>query len=214
MDKEIKDVIGDIWTKEVEVSNVKNIILDSQIPKGLKVINLKCAVLCVDIRSSTNLSNKIGIKNMTKIYHVFSKIAAKSVYLNNGKIIQFAGDGFLAAFADEHSINGSTKAYQTVIRMQELLKETYQKVVKSEYYFDCGYGIAYGHIYMTRTKDKKYKLQSFGIFPGRATNFSSKLCDKAEKNMLFFDRESYKQSKPKKCMNCSLYGEEVYKCEV
>jgi class 3 adenylate cyclase len=168
----------------------------------------------VDIRESSKLAEKLGQRNMTKVYHIFSKITAKAVNEIGGRIIQFAGDGFLAAFTDSAENNASKRAYACIEKIQMDLKETYQQSVDKNFHFSCGYGIAYGHIYMTRVKQKSYKLQSFGIFPGHATNMSSKLCDIAEPNQLIIDINSFQQIKPEKYKTNILYGEEVFLCQV
>lgn len=208
MDKTIKNHIDDIIKSSVEVSNVSNVVIEQQIPKGLKVLNLEATVLFVDIRGSSLLSEKIGIKMMTKVYHMFSRIVAKAVMDNHGRIVQFAGDGFMAAFTNEGGKTSGVNAFKALIDTFNLIEDTYKKVVEEKLWFDCGYGLSHGHIYMTRVKAKALKLQSFGIFPGNATNFASKICNLAEPNQVIMDDEVYQMTKPNSA-NRQKYNEKI-----
>jgi len=196
MNNTIKTHIDNIIQNAVELINVDEVVIESQIPKGLKVLNLEATVLFVDIRKSSNLSEKIGVKMMTKVYHMFSRIVAKAVMDNHGKIVQFAGDGFMAAFTNKQGNTSGINAVNALCDIYDLIQNTYKKAVEEKLWFDCGYGLSHGHIYMTRVKAKALKLQSFGIFPGNATNFASKICNLAEANQVIMDDEVYQMTKP------------------
>lgn len=208
MDNAIKANLENILKNAVELINVDDVVIEAQIPKGLKVLNLEATVLFVDIRGSSLLSERVGIKLMTKVYHMFSKIVAKAVMDNHGRIVQFAGDGFMAAFTNEGGKTSGVNALNATVDIFNLIKDTYKKVVEEKLWFDCGYGLSHGHIYMTRVKAKALKLQSFGIFPGNATNFASKICDLAEPNQVIMDDDVYQMTKLTSA-NLQKYKEKV-----
>lgn len=83
----------------------------------------------------------------------------------------------MAAFNDGNGQNHRMNAFNAAIELHRLLRDVMNPLVKVPVI--CGYGLAEGHILMMRLKAKKYKLTSFGVFPGEATNFASKLCDAA-----------------------------------
>lgn len=191
----LRNYISSIKNTKIIKQEIDQILIESQIPKGNKVLVVNTSVLFIDIRGSSNKSKKIGIANMTKLYKIFSVMSSIAVRENGGMILQFAGDGFMAAFNQTTDSNTSQNAYNAVIRFKELLDSTYKPNVEEEWHFDCGYAIATGHIYMTRLKAKKFKLHSFGIFPGDATNLSSKLSGYAKENELLVDGETYNRIK-------------------
>jgi class 3 adenylate cyclase len=211
MDNQIANHIKNIMNTSIEVLTEQNVLIESQIPKGLKVVNLEASVLFVDIRDSTSLAKQLKIKNMTKLYHIFSRIVAKAANDNYGRIVQFTGDGFMAAFVNKGNNTSGENAFNAVLDIYSLLKDTYKVSMPLEYHFDCGYGIAHGHIYMTRLKSKKLKLQSFGIFPGDATNLASKLCDSSKPNEVLMDNEVHKMVKPKNAKEEEYKGMTVWR---
>ncbi len=205
MDNNLINILKQLKKQGVKVTEEKKVLIENQIPKGLNVLTLQTSVLFVDIRDSTLLTKTIGIKNMTKLYHAFSKIVAKAVYDNCGRIVQFMGDGFMAAFesckTDKRKYNTGENAIDAIKDINQYIHNEYREVFDTSMHFECGYGLAFGHIYMTRLKQKTYKLQSFGIFPGDSTNNASKYCGYANKNEVMMDETSMNQ--------CSLDCEEV-----
>lgn len=188
----------------------QKVVTEELIPKGNKVTVVETRVLFMDMRSSTDLSNSIGIRNMTKIYKMFGTIAAMAINENNGLIFQFSGDGFMAAFNSGNNNNFRLNAFNAVCIFHDLLNNVYKSIFPKEWHFDCGYAISTGHIYMTRLKSKAYKLHSFGVFPGNATNTASKFCDYANKKELIIDQKTYdhikKYQKFKEKLNIKLKG--------
>lgn len=197
MDNEnkLKNYLQTIFENKIEKILLNQVLIESQIPKGNKVHVVETSVLFIDMRGSTNLSNKIGITNMTKVYKMFSVIASMAVKENEGMIFQFSGDGFMAAFNQSNNHNFRQNAFNAVLRFKELIDNVYKPNINKEWHFDCGFAISTGHIFMTRLKAKQFKLHSFGIFPGTATNLSSKLCELAKANELLVDERTYEHLK-------------------
>lgn len=216
-EKSLKNYLKNIAETKIEKVQKDQVLIESQIPKGNKVLLVETSVLFIDMRGSTKLSNKINITNMTKVYKMFSVIASMAVRENHGMIFQFAGDGFMAAFNKTNNANFRENAFNAVIRFKELIDDVYKTTVDEKWHFDCGYAISTGHIFMTRLKSKPFKLHSFGIFPGGATNLSSKLCNLAEPNELLIDEKTYEHLK--KFSDFDLFkseelGLEYYSCRL
>lgn len=194
-EKSLKNYLKNIAETKIEKIPKDQVLIESQIPKGNKVLAVETSVLFIDLRGSTKLSKKIGITNMTKVYKMFSVIASMAVRENNGMIFQFAGDGLMAAFNKDNNANFRENAFNAVKQFKKLIEEVYKPNVNRDWHFDCGYAISTGHIFMTRLKAKPFKLHSFGIFPGGSTNLSSKLCNLAEPNELLIDEKTYEHLK-------------------
>lgn len=214
-EKEIKNYLDQIYKNKIEIHEASKVLLQSQIPKGNKLLVVDTSVLFVDIRESTKMNTRIKEINMTKVYRMFGVIASKAVRDNDGQIVQFMGDGFMAAFNSSNKKDSRMNAYQSVLDMFDLFENVYQEVVEEKMYFKCGYAISTGHIYMNRLKAKKYKLNSFGIFPGKSTNLASKLCNIAGKDELIIDQSTYDHIKNINEWEKHNYkGEKIYKCKI
>lgn len=215
-ESQLKSYLESIKQLSIDVIPCDQVLLESQIPKGNSVLSIETSVLFVDIRKSSSISQNIGIKNMTKLYKMFSSLAAMAIQENSGKIFQFAGDGFMAAFNSTKSSNFRLNAFNAAIRIKYLLDNVYKSIVDNNWLFDCGYAISTGHIYMTRLKAKPYDLPSFGVFPGEPTNLSSKLCDFAKENEIIIDQSTYDHLKKFDInfIRTSYKDKVVYKCKL
>jgi adenylate cyclase len=215
-ESELKNYLKMIKERGIVIINSDQVLIEPQIPKGNKVIDVETSVLFIDIRNSSELSQKLKTTNMTKLYKMFGIISSMAVRENSGIIFQFAGDGFMAAFNSKNDINSRLNAYNSAIRIKNLIEKVYSGVVDKEWFFECGYAIATGHIYMTRLKAKPFKLHSFGIFPGNPTNLSSKLCELAMANQLIVDQSTYEHLKTKEIsfQKFEHNGKVVYKCQL
>lgn len=214
-DERLRGYIKQIAETEIAQQETDTVVIESQIPKGNKVLHVETSILFIDIRQSTVMTEKIGIVNMTKVYRMFGALSSKAVRDNKGLIIQFIGDGFMAAFNSSNSQNSRDNAYFAAKEVKRSIEENYMPVVREEGHFDCGYAITTGHIFMTRFKSKPYKLCSFGIFPGNPTNLASKLCEIAEANELYVDESTYQRIKSlDHFVQVNYYGKKVFKCNL
>ncbi len=216
-ESKLKNYIDNIINTKINKQVVNGVLIESQIPKGNKVLVVNTSVLFIDIRESTKLSKRIELTNMTKLYKIFGVIASIAAREFEGIIFQFAGDGFMAAFNSSKDSDNSLNAFKAVKRFKELLDYTFKPNVPKEWHFDCGYAITTGHIYMTRLKSKQFKLHSFGVFPGDATNISSKFSGFAKVDELLIDEVSYNRLKKYQKFE-KVYSEdlelEYYKCKI
>lgn len=60
--KKLKNELKQIINLEIKVENIKTHFYDNQIPKGIKVYNLGCSIMFVDIRNSTEMTDENGRK--------------------------------------------------------------------------------------------------------------------------------------------------------
>ncbi|HFK1481119.1 TPA: hypothetical protein ACGXK0_003558 [Bacillus cereus] len=110
---EIKEKIEHIFTSDMEVDDyigdvVPSIHELSDTNKDLILTN--CAILFVDIRSSTQLSDKSQAKSMAKIYRAFARAMFMCVYACGGSVRQIAGDRVIGVFMDDEHESSVIKA--------------------------------------------------------------------------------------------------------
>lgn len=206
---ELQNYLLQILDNQIEVMPENKVRSANQIPKGRKVLCVETSVLFVDIRESTRMSSQIRERNMTKVYRAFASLSAAAIKEHHGQIFQFIGDGFMAAFENHGDTNSRINAFSAAKMIKSLIDTVYAPLVSDDMKFSCGYAIATGHIYMTRLKAKKYKLNSFGVFPGKATNLSSKLCALAKPNELIIDESTHQSLKTIAKWKSDTYGQEA-----
>lgn len=195
--KKLKNELKQIINLEIKVENIKTHFYDNQIPKGIKVYNLGCSIMFVDIRNSTEMTDENGRKNMIKIYKMFAKLVITAVEENGGRVYQIMGDGMLCSFISDDHKNSGEKALNAARDINEYLNDVYNKIVEHSWEISCGIGIRTGHIFLnrigTRGKNKTCKV----AYPSTITNYACKLCNQAEGGQVLIDDVTYKQIKTK-----------------
>lgn len=84
--------------EEIEITDILpplNDITDSN-----KVFKGKLSVLFVDMRKSTDLTDKIKSRKMVKVYRLFIRMAIQAIRYSGGHTRQFSGDGIMGIFQD------------------------------------------------------------------------------------------------------------------
>ncbi len=185
--KQIKDL-------KIEIVDIDKQLFDNQIPKGSKAYNLKCSVLFVDIRNSTDMTKINGRKNMVKIYKMFAKLVIKAVEANGGRVDQIMGDGMLCTFVDAEMTSGM-QAINAAMDINTYLNEVYNPIVEKSWTISCGIGIRTGHVYITRIGTRGENRTSKVAYPSSITNYACKLCGVAEGGEILFDEITYSQIK-------------------
>ena len=187
--KQIKDL-------EIEIINIDKQFFDNQIPKGSKAYNLKCSVMFVDIRNSTDMTDETGRRNMIKIYKMFARLVIKAVEGRGGRVDQIMGDGMLCTFVDGDIPSGA-KAIDAAMDINRYLVEAYNPIVEKSWEISCGIGIRTGHIYLTRIGTRGRNKTCKVAYPSSITNYACKLCNTAEGGQTLFDEITYSQIKDK-----------------
>ena len=172
-----------------------------------KTYSMMVAILFIDIRKSTYLTQNSNSKSMVKIYRSFMRMAVDCVRKNDGVTRQFMGDRIMGIFKDTQDANGNitetgtNKAVNAARCMQTLLDYSLNIHLKNNVngkVIECGIGIDYGKILVTKAgmygvegDDTKENEISF-VWVGNATNYASKYSDLTDSGEIFISENAYK----------------------
>ena len=97
----------DFQIKKITEQTVEEIEADSELPPTIeqlennnKTYSIMAAILFIDIRKSTYLTENSQAKSMVKIYRSFMRMAVDCVRKNGGVTRQFLGDRIMGVFID------------------------------------------------------------------------------------------------------------------
>lgn len=194
---DLKNQIKQIFEQQINVVEVSSHVCQSQIPKSNTVYVVKCSVMFVDMRNSTELTSTIGKENITKVYKALSRIITKSVNDNNGFIEQIQGDGYLCTFYDTETLASGGNAINAALDVLTYIDQVYNVCVEPDMKIQCGIGIRTGHIYVAKLGAKGKNNPHAPAFPSVITNTSSKMCGAADGGEILFDDKTYCEIKNK-----------------
>ena len=185
-----------ICSTEVEtiVSN-NNIPSTNNLEDNNKVYEANAAILFVDIRKSTLLTDLSKPQSMVKIYRSFMRMGVDCVRKNNGVTRQFLGDRIMGIFVDtvdgEGNVinNGAENALNCARSMLTCLDFSLNKQFKNNVNgkeIECGIGIDLGKILVTKVgmygleDDEEKNNETDCVYVGKVTNYASKYADIAK----------------------------------
>ncbi len=172
-----------------------------------KTYSMMAAILFIDIRKSTYLTENSNAKSMVKIYRSFMRMTVDCVRKCDGVTRQFMGDRIMGVFKDTCDANGnitesaSSKAVNAARCMQTLLDFTLNKHLKTNVngkVIECGIGIDYGKILVTKAgmygveSDETKENEVSFVWVGNATNHASKYSDLTDGGEIFISEKAYK----------------------
>lgn len=172
-----------------------------------KTYSIMAAILFIDIRRSTYLTENSNAKSMVKIYRSFMRLCVDCVRKCDGVTRQFMGDRIMGVFKDTYDEKGqiietaSNKAVNAARCMQTLLDYSLNKYLKCNVngkIIECGIGIDYGKILITKAgmygveSDEKKENEISFVWVGNATNHASKFSDLADGGEIFISSSVYK----------------------
>lgn len=189
---------------EIEMYNPPTV---QQLSDSNKSYSINCAILFIDIRKSTDLSDQSHAKSMVKIYRSFMRMAVDCVRKNLGVTRQFIGDRIMGVFMDDtdgegNIINsGVDKAVYCARTMQTVLdyslnKHIYKNINKKT--IECGIGVSYGKVLVTQVgmrgteQNEDKEDEKDVVWVGKITNYASKYSDLANGGEIFISKEVYK----------------------
>lgn len=188
---------------EIEMYNPPTV---QQLSDSNKSYSINCAILFIDIRKSTDLSDQSHAKSMVKIYRSFMRMAVDCVRKNLGVTRQFIGDRIMGVFMDDtdgegNIINsGVDKAVYCARTMQTVLdyslnKHIYKNINKKT--IECGIGVSYGKVLVTQVgmrgteQNEDKEDEKDVVWVGKITNYASKYSDLANGGEIFISKEVY-----------------------
>ena len=97
----------DVRIENIVSQSVEQIQVETELPPTIdqlqdnnKTYSLVAAILFIDIRKSTYLTENSQAKSMVKIYRSFMRMAVECVRKNGGVTRQFLGDRIMGVFID------------------------------------------------------------------------------------------------------------------
>lgn len=98
LDSRLKNIIEQP-VEQIEVNSDLPPTIE-QLEDNNKTYSIVAAILFIDIRKSTYLTEKSQAKSMVKIYRSFMRMAVDCVRKNGGVTRQFLGDRIMGVFID------------------------------------------------------------------------------------------------------------------
>ena len=109
--------------KSITEQSVEKIEINSDLPPTVeqlednnKTYSIMAAILFIDIRKSTYLTENSQAKSMVKIYRSFMRMAVDCVRKNGGVTRQFLGDRIMGVFIDSVDEEGNTLSEISIYR--------------------------------------------------------------------------------------------------
>ncbi len=200
--------------KSITEQNVEQIEINSDLPPTVeqlednnKTYSIMAAILFIDIRKSTYLTENSQAKSMVKIYRSFMRMAVDCVRKNGGVTRQFLGDRIMGVFIDSVDGEGNIsekavdKAINAARSLQTVIDFSLNKHLKSNVngkVIECGIGIDYGKVLVTWVgmygveSDKNKEDEQDCVWVGNTTNYASKYSDIACGGEIFISENVYK----------------------
>lgn len=200
--------------RSITEQSVEQIEINSDLPPTVeqlednnKTYSIMAAILFIDIRKSTYLTENSQAKSMVKIYRSFMRMAVDCVRKNGGVTRQFLGDRIMGVFIDSVDEEGNIseravdKAVNAARSLQTVIDFSLNKHLKSNVngkVIECGIGIDYGKVLVTwvgmhgvESDDSKEDEKSC-VWVGNTTNYASKYSDIASGGEIFISENVYK----------------------
>lgn len=189
----------DLRIKKITEQTVEQIEIDSELPPTIEQLednnrtySIMAAILFIDIRKSTYLTENSQAKSMVKIYRSFMRMAVDCVRKNGGVTRQFLGDRIMGVFIDSADENGNIvdsaadKAINAARSLQTVIDYSLNKYLKTNVngkVIECGIGIDYGKVLVTQVgmygleSDENRENEVDCVWVGNTTNYASKYSD-------------------------------------
>lgn len=200
--------------KSITEQTVEQIEVDSELPPTIEQLednnrtySITAAILFIDIRKSTYLTENSQAKSMVKIYRAFMRMAVDCVRKNGGVTRQFLGDRIMGVFIDSVDETGdivdkaTDKAVNAARSLQTVIDYSLNKYLKSNVngkIIECGIGIDYGKVLVTQVgmygveDDDNKENEVDCVWVGSTTNYASKYSDIALGGEVFISQNVYK----------------------
>ena len=201
--------------KKITEQAVNEIEINSELPPTIeqlednnKSYSIKAAILFIDIRKSTYLTENSQAKSMVKIYRSFMRMAVDCVRKNGGVTRQFLGDRIMGVFIDSTDDKGnivdsaSDKAINPARSLLTVIDYSLNKYLKTNVngkVIECGIGIDYGKVLVTQVgmygleNDDNRENEVDCVWVGNTTNYASKYSDIASGGEIFISDNVFTQ---------------------
>lgn len=194
---EISDKIIEVLDTPMEVEDYEGDVVPSveDLTDSNEGLLVECAILFVDIRGSTTLSDSSWAKSMAKIYRAFVRAMVLCVYKSGGSVRQIVGDRVMGVFVNDEEKKATEKALEAARAIITTIDyyfnpECRKKVNGKE--IQCGVGIDYGKVLLTQVGMKALDEEAKDlVWAGKIANMASKHTDLAEEGEIFVTKRFY-----------------------
>jgi len=221
------DMISSIIDQEVSVKSFTSIPpVDDKLTDSNSVYKGKVSVLFVDMRNSTEFTDKNNWETRIKTYRSYLKIVTYAIRLSGGYVRDYTGDGILAVFCDDEesdtiktselkAINAGKLAHTLInYSLNPILTSTLKGIAIA-----CGIGISTGYVSITkvgmrgREADESAENETGTIWICSCTNHASKLCSVSKANEIVIDQDTCSSIKNEKWhYEQRIKGDKIYDC--
>ncbi len=199
--------------KQITEQSVEQIDINSNLPPTIddlhdnnKTYSIIAAILFVDIRKSTLLTETSQQKSMVKIYRSFMRAVVDCVRKSDGVTRQFLGDRIMGVFIDSideqgnviHSaVDKSIEAARSIATAIDFSVNNHLKENVNGKLIECGIGIDYGKVLVTQVgmygveTDEQKESEINCVWVGNTTNYASKFSDFAKGGEIFISENVY-----------------------
>ena len=206
LDSRLKNIIEQP-VEQIEVNSDLPPTIE-QLEDNNKTYSIVAAILFIDIRKSTYLTEKSQAKSMVKIYRSFMRMAVDCVRKNGGVTRQFLGDRIMGVFIDtvdesglivEKAVDKAINAARSLLTVIDYSLNKYLKSKVNGKIIECGIGIDYGKVLVTQVgmygveQDENKENEVDCVWVGNTTNHASKYSDLASGGEIFISDNIYKQ---------------------
>lgn len=180
LEEELTNEVDDFFAGEYEVTggNVIPDVDDIQLGKHGKELDL--AMVFIDIRESTKITDGFRRVTAAKMYKSFLWGIAKIARANDGELRSFNGDGVLMVFmGDTKRTSAAKSALQMAWFCEEVLKPKLESYFENNqqlkgFDFDFGIGIDVGKVLVVRGGIRGENNNDL-VWVGNPTNYAVKL---------------------------------------
>lgn len=190
LSRELAAEVAEIVNQPLEVINTKTVPKKADISlRGGK--KLESAVLYIDMRESTSLTEAHTDEVAAKMYKVYLEGVVAIARAKYGHVRGFAGDKIMVLFDNENGL-AVERAIDCAVWMQSYIEKKVSPVLKARYRHPvaCGVGIDFGTYVAVRGGRKG---NNDIIWAGKAANRASKFADNAKGGGIIVGRAAYNQ---------------------
>lgn len=204
LERRKKSAIENVFKKYVDEQVVQGIVSDGNIEAKVGGERKDIAVLFVDIRGFTPLSESLDPEQVVDILNKYLTIISNAVYKNNGTLDKFIGDAAMAVFNSpsdlpDYEFQAVKTAWDILSGAEELDRECaekYQKHVTFGIGINCGEAVI-GNIGC----DKRMDFTAIGD----TVNTAARLESRAKQGQILISESLYNRVKDK--VEASFAGE-------
>ncbi|RDY70860.1 adenylate/guanylate cyclase domain-containing protein [Halobacillus trueperi] len=192
----IESKLEEIFTSDIDTSTYEGTVVPHKDDlTDTDNYSFECAILFVDIRSSTQLSDESMPSSMAKIYRAFARAIIMSINYCGGSVRQIVGDRVMGVFISDDNESAAKKSFhasRAIVSVVEHLFNPLCKKYVNNKTIGCGVGIDYGKVLLAKVGISSRNEEATElVWAGRRANIASKHTDLAEAGEIFVTKRYF-----------------------